>query len=102
MARKRLHALAALLFTITCILPAQVKVGADLLLTKDFDLIKGKRIGLITNHSALLADGRHLADALAHLSDAKLVALFGPEHGIRGDAADGATVTNGVDAKTQV
>jgi len=81
-------------------LPAQVKVGADLLLSRDFYLIEGKRIGLVTNHSALLSDGRHLADALSQNSRTRLVVLFGPEHGIRGDAPDGHIVQHGRDSST--
>lgn len=80
----------------------QVKVGADLLLQKHPQLISGKRIGLVTNHSAVLADGRHLADALHQRSDIKLVALFGPEHGIRGDAPAGAKIQHGIDERTGV
>jgi uncharacterized protein YbbC (DUF1343 family) len=78
----------------------KVKVGADVLLERRFDLIEGKRIGLVTNHSALLADGRHLADALRENKKTRLVALFGPEHGIRGDAPDGRSVQHGRDSKT--
>lgn len=78
----------------------RVKVGADVLLEQHLDLIEGKRIGLVTNHSALLADGRHLADALFANKKTRLVALFGPEHGIRGDAPDGRSVQHGRDSKT--
>src|SRR3990172_3030285 len=85
-----------LMFTVQ----AQVLSGADLLLQKHFSMIQGKRVGLVTNHSALLADGRHLADALAENPEVKLVALFGPEHGIRGDAPAGAKIQDDIDAKT--
>ncbi len=91
-----------ILIILSALLPAQVRVGADVLLEQELSLIRGKRVGLITNHTALLADGRHLADALAALPDVKLTALFGPEHGVRGDAADGATIQNGKDSKTGV
>jgi uncharacterized protein YbbC (DUF1343 family) len=66
------------------------------------DLIKGKRLGLVTNHSAILKDGRHVVDALAAVPGVKIVALFGPEHGIRGDAPDGRSVRDTVDPKTGV
>lgn len=85
-----------LIFTVQ----AQVLSGADLLLQKHFSLIQGKRVGLVTNHSALLADGRHLADALGENPEVKLVVLFGPEHGIRGDAPAGAKIQDDTDAKT--
>ena len=79
-----------------------VKTGDDLLFEKFHDLIKGKRIGLVTNHSAVMSNGKHLADALSEDKDVKLVALFGPEHGIRGDAPDGKSIQHGVDPKTGV
>ena len=64
--------------------PAEMVTGADRLVADGFSMLAGKNVGLVTNHSALV-DGRHLAD-LMHESDAvNLVALFGPEHGIRGD-----------------
>jgi uncharacterized protein YbbC (DUF1343 family) len=80
----------------------RVTVGADLLFSSRTDLIDGKRVGLITNHTALLADGTHLADALSKYPNTKLTALFGPEHGIRGDAPDGRTVHDTIDVRTGV
>jgi uncharacterized protein YbbC (DUF1343 family) len=79
-----------------------VKTGADLLFEKHYNLIEGKRVGLVTNHSAMLSNGMHLADALMRDPKVKLVALFGPEHGIRGDAPDGKSIQGGVDPKTGV
>lgn len=77
-----------------------VTPGADLLFSDYFQLIKGKRIGLVTNHSALLSNGVHLADTLNARKDTKITALFGPEHGIRGDAPDGLSLNNQTDTKT--
>ena len=79
-----------------------VQVGADLLLTKQAGLIKGKNLGLITNHSALLRSGEHLVDALAKRTDVRLRALFGPEHGFRGTAPDRKGIGNEVDSKTGI
>lgn len=77
----------------------RVVIGAERLLTKEFlPLIKGKRIGLVTNHTGLLPDGRHLVDVLHTRKDVKLTTLFGPEHGIRGD--QDTHVASGTDAKT--
>jgi uncharacterized protein YbbC (DUF1343 family) len=81
---------------------AQVKTGADLLFEKHFKLIEGKRVGLVTNHTALLSNGKHLADALHDDKRTTLVALFGPEHGVRGDAPAGDKITDAVDSKTGV
>jgi len=77
--------------------------GADRLLSEKKDLLKGKNIGLVTNHTAVFKNGTHLADSLFSIAPyAKLTALFGPEHGIRGDASAGETIGNSVDAKTGV
>ncbi|MCI0708147.1 MAG: DUF1343 domain-containing protein [Ignavibacteriae bacterium] len=80
----------------------KVKIGADLLFEKYSHLIDGKKVGLIANHTALLASGKHLADSLQENRTVTLVALFGPEHGIRGNAAAGATVQDGKDERTGV
>ncbi|MBI2620288.1 MAG: DUF1343 domain-containing protein [Ignavibacteriales bacterium] len=81
---------------------AQVKTGADLLFEKHFHLVQGKRVGLVTNHTGVLSDGRHLADVFYEHQNVTLVALFGPEHGIRGQAAAGDEVGHGVDKRTGV
>jgi uncharacterized protein YbbC (DUF1343 family) len=80
----------------------KIKVGADVLFETRSELIKGKRIGLITNHTAVLSNGKHLADALNEFGNTKLVVLFGPEHGVRGDAPDGRTIHDTTDEKTGV
>jgi uncharacterized protein YbbC (DUF1343 family) len=77
-----------------------VLVGADILFTERLDLLKGKRVGLVTNHTALLSDGRHVADVITGRDDMDLVALFGPEHGIRGDTT--GPILNGVDPATGI
>ncbi|MDH4271112.1 MAG: DUF1343 domain-containing protein [Candidatus Aminicenantes bacterium] len=79
-----------------------VRVGAEVLLDRHLDLIRGKHLGLITNHSAVLADGRHLLDALLSLPDVTVQALFSPEHGLLGTAPDGAEVGHGQDARTNL
>jgi uncharacterized protein YbbC (DUF1343 family) len=79
-----------------------VKVGADVLFESKLDVIKGKKVGLVTNHTAVLSNGNHLADVLHATKNVTLAALFGPEHGVRGDAPDGRTIRDTVDAKTGV
>ena len=79
-----------------------VRVGADVLLHDQSELIAGKRIGLVTNHSALLSNGEHLADALVKMKDVRLKALFGPEHGIRGNAPDRKSIRHEVDPQTGI
>lgn len=77
-----------------------VTVGANILLSDSLYLIKNKRLGIVTNHSAILSNGTHLVDTLVTLSDVKLTTLFGPEHGIRGNAPDGHSINDGLDSKT--
>ena len=79
-----------------------VTVGADLLVSEKFKLIENKNIGIITNHSAILNNGVHLVDTLNNLNNVKIIALFGPEHGIRGNAPDGQAIKDGVDVKTKI
>lgn len=60
-----------------------VTCGADRLLSEYQHLIEGKRVALVANHSAVLADGTHLADALADNPNVTLEVLFGMEFNIR-------------------
>lgn len=82
---------------------SQVLVGADRLFSAEqVHLVAGKRVGLVTNHTAVLRNGVHLADSLARHSGVTLAALFGPEHGIRGEAVAGAAVDDSIDPGTGV
>ena len=80
----------------------RVILGNERLFGEAFDLIAGKRAGLITNHSGVDGALRSTADRLHGEAGTELVALFGPEHGIRGCADDGATVPTSRDAQTGV
>jgi len=79
-----------------------VKLGIDQLVANDFAPLKGLRVGLFTNLSAV--DSRLIPTYdLFRLSDAvQLVALFSPEHGLAGAAADGVQVASGIDIKSGV
>lgn len=60
--------------------------GIDILARRNFDLLQGKRVGLITNNTGRSLNGSSSIDLLAKAPGVQLVALFSPEHGIRGDA----------------
>lgn len=76
---------------------AQVKTGAER--TDDYlPLLEGKRVGLVANHTSLIGN-THLVDSLLALK-VNLVKIFGPEHGFRGNMADGAVIENGIDQRT--
>jgi uncharacterized protein YbbC (DUF1343 family)/CubicO group peptidase (beta-lactamase class C family) len=79
-------------------LGSPVLCGIDVLERDDFARLKGRRVGLVTNHTGRDRDGRSTIDLLHHAEGVTLVALFSPEHGIRG-AAD-AKVADGRDERT--
>ncbi len=61
-----------------------VLTGIDVLRANGFAALKGKRVGLVTNHTGRARDGATTIDLLHRAPEVKLVALFSPEHGIRG------------------
>ncbi|MBV9468570.1 MAG: DUF1343 domain-containing protein [Abitibacteriaceae bacterium] len=77
-----------------------VLTGLDVLVQSNFAPLLGRHIGLVTNQTGITHDSRSAIDVFAHAPGLKLVALFGPEHGVRGTAAAGQNVKNGRDAKT--
>ena len=77
-----------------------VRPGIEVLLTDSLHLVAGVRVGLITNQTGIDAQGRSNIDLLVQHPDVNLVALFAPEHGIRGTEEAGATVTTEVDGPT--
>lgn len=62
----------------------QVLTGIDVLRAEGFALLKGRKVGLVTNHTGRARDGMSTIDLLAGADGVQLVALFSPEHGIRG------------------
>jgi uncharacterized protein YbbC (DUF1343 family)/CubicO group peptidase (beta-lactamase class C family) len=63
---------------------APVQTGLDVLRAQGFAPLKDKRVGLVTNHTGRARDGAAAIDLLSDVPAVKLVALFSPEHGIRG------------------
>ena len=76
----------------------RTKTGIDVLEAEKFSLLRGKRVGLITNQTGLDSYGHRTIDLLAHAEGVNLIAIFSPEHGIAG-VAD-ASVSNQADAPT--
>ncbi len=74
--------------------------GIDVLVREDFARLRGLRVGLITNQSGRDRQGRPTIDLLHGAKDVKLVALFAPEHGIRGLADE--KVGDTVDERTKL
>ena len=89
-----------LLLLPACQLPAQVMPGIEVLQERGFEPLVGKRVGLVTNPSGV---DHHLCSTIDILFEApqvNLVALFGPEHGVRGDVYAGDKVADAKDPKT--
>jgi uncharacterized protein YbbC (DUF1343 family) len=76
--------------------------GIDVLLEDRADLVEGKRVGLVTNPTGVDRSLRSSIDRLAAHPGVTLVALFGPEHGVRGDAQAGDKVASTHDPRTGV
>lgn len=80
----------------------KVRPGIEVLESREFEGLKGKRVGLVTNPSGVDRNLRSTIDILHDAKDVELVALFGPEHGVRGDAYAGDKVSDDVDPVTGV
>lgn len=78
--------------------PGRVQTGLDVLETEKFAVLRGKKIGLITNHTGQDFQGRTTVELLAHAPGVQLVALFSPEHGIAGHADE--KISSSKDAST--
>ena len=77
-----------------------VRPGIEVLLSDSLDLVRGRRVGLITNHTGRDRAGVPSIDLLADHPEVELVALYSPEHGIRGSAEAGVRVSDSVDGRT--
>jgi uncharacterized protein YbbC (DUF1343 family) len=83
--------------------PPAVRPGIQVLVQDSLHLVEGRRVGLVTNHTGILpGEGGTLSsiDLLHDHPAVELVALYSPEHGIRGTAEAGELVDHGVDQRT--
>jgi uncharacterized protein YbbC (DUF1343 family) len=78
----------------------KVELGVETLFREHKNLLKGKRVGLITNPTGVDSELRSSVDLFAEDPDIELTALYGPEHGVRGDAQAGDKVDYYIDEKT--
>lgn len=81
---------------------AQVKPGIEVLRDNNFEGLRGKRVGLITNPTGVDNNLKSTVDILHEAPGVTLTALFAPEHGVRGDVYAGDHVDNAVDPATGV
>lgn len=98
-----------ILLVLACVAPcvataaaatATPRLGIEVLLEQRADLLRGKRVGLVTNATGVDSQLRSDVDRFAARKDFTLVALFGPEHGVRGDVQAGDKVASSRDAVT--
>jgi uncharacterized protein YbbC (DUF1343 family) len=80
---------------------AQVEVGLERIEAERGGALRGKRVGLIAHAASVTRDGRHALDVLRE-SGVTVVRVFAPEHGLRGTAAAGERVADGVDTRSGV
>jgi uncharacterized protein YbbC (DUF1343 family) len=94
--------LTTCLMLLTSATPAMAKpkvaTGLDVMQRDDFAALRGRKVGLVTNHSGINARGEHILDLMHASPNVELVAIFSPEHGIRGEADRG--IDSGVDELT--
>ena len=77
-----------------------VRPGVEVLIQDSLHLVSGKRVGLVTNHTGIDRNRRSDIDILADHPEVELIALYSPEHGIRGEERAGAAIESGVDERT--
>ncbi|XXM70556.1 exo-beta-N-acetylmuramidase NamZ family protein [Lysinibacillus sphaericus] len=78
----------------------EFSLGVEQLLKEEKDLIEGKKVGLITNPTGVDQELNSIVDTLHNDPDVELTALYGPEHGVRGDAQAGQYVDFYIDERT--
>ncbi len=81
---------------------ATVKTGIEVLVENNFQQLEGKRVGLITNATGVNANLVSTIDLIDQAEGVELAALYGPEHGVRGEYAAGDKVKTYVDERTGV
>ena len=90
-----------LIFTLSGSISSQaVETGLENLVKSNFDLLKGKRVGLVTNPTGVDRYLRSTVDILFNAPDVNMVALYGPEHGVRGEFTAGEHVASETDPAT--
>ena len=82
--------------------PLKVILGNENFINNHLKLIENKRVGLITNPSGVTENLKYTSDVFFNHPKINLVALFGPEHGIRGNEYGGDKVTDSIDEQTRI
>jgi len=99
---KKLFLSLALLPLISLTANAKVLTGLDNLEKQNFAILEGKKVAIITNHSAINSNGINAVDVLRKSPKVNLVAIFSPEHGLRGTEEGGLLINNSKDAASDL
>ena len=84
------------------VVTSKVKTGIEVLRDRNFDILKGKRVGLVTNPTGVDSKLKSTIDILFETKEINLTALYGPEHGVRGNYTAGEQVDYYIDDATQL
>ncbi|MDR1718803.1 MAG: DUF1343 domain-containing protein [Dysgonamonadaceae bacterium] len=98
--KRQILIMIGIAFFISGVSAQKVKTGIEQLKKEHFKSLEGKRVGLITNPTGVDADLRSTIDILFEAPNVQLVALYAPEHGVRGDIYAGDKVTDENDPTT--
>lgn len=79
-----------------------VKTGIEVLRSNNFKILEGKKVGLVTNASGVDSKLKSTVDILFEAANVNLVALYGPEHGVRGNIEGGEIIDTYIDEYTQL
>lgn len=102
MKKKLTIILVLCIVTLSLAQTVKVKTGIEVLKENNFNILKGKRVGLITNPTGIDSKLNSTIDILFASKECKLTALYGPEHGVRGDFAAGDEITSANDPETNL
>ncbi|MCI0384223.1 exo-beta-N-acetylmuramidase NamZ domain-containing protein [Streptomyces sp. CNQ085] len=74
--------------------------GADVAAARGWSMLRGRKVGVISNPTGVLRDTGHIVDSMAAHSELEIVGVFGPEHGFRGSAQAGGSEPEFTDPRT--
>ena len=99
---KKIHLITLLISFLSFAQSPKVITGIENLKQSDFKILEGKKVGLITNATGVDSKLKSTIDILFEAKNLDLVALFGPEHGVRGDFAAGDKIETYIDPGTNL
>jgi uncharacterized protein YbbC (DUF1343 family) len=78
----------------------RLTTGADVAAAQRWSMLRGRKVGVISNPTGVLSDASHIVDSMAARDELDIVGVFGPEHGFRGSAQAGESEDTFVDPRT--